>query len=158
MRKMLNYVFRGIAMGNILIVISYLMIYLITGNEGLKIALDNLSNEYNYIRMMIYSSLSGGLIYLLYGYCCEYIIKERKEQNLKKKIIKVGIFVVSIFIYSIIITFNVFRIIYNEEIYNQIYCVNSIIVIAYVFGISTFNIILKSEVNWININLKKRQQ
>lgn len=156
MKKLINYIFKGICLGNILAIISYLIIYFLSGNEGLKFTLDNLSIEYNYIRMIIYSSLGGVLLYLVYGYCLEFIIKEKNDKDDRRKYIIIGGSVVIVIVYTIILQLGVLRFIYDEENFNRIYYINIIATATYLFGKSLFYTILKSEIDWINSNLIKR--
>ena len=64
--------------------------------------------------MIIYSSLGGVLLYLVYGYCLEFIIKEKNDKDDRRKYIIIGGSVVIVIVYTIILQLGVLRFIYDE--------------------------------------------
>ena len=160
MKKVLNYFLKGIVIGNSFAIISYFIIYVITGNEGLKVSLDNLSYEYNYIRMILCSSLNGIVINLFYEYYDKYFTKKaNKIDNIKnnyyKNAIKLSLGFTTM-ITAVMTSLAFIELIYKEQMFESVYTVIMILSIVYIISLYLITESSKVAIEWVNKQLKNR--
>lgn len=162
MKKLVTNMLKGIVFGNFIANITYIILYMLDHNEGNYILLRLAEND-NYIKMVIYVSISGILLYVP---SIIYEIFKDKIEGLTKFNVSNEKFIINYFLLLTVITicmllFHKVQQIYVQKEFNILYIV--IIIVILIIKVSTpiiinFPTAIRQEVDWLNENLKNRNK
>lgn len=160
MKKLLINVLKGIIVGNFIANLAYLLTYFLGGREGLTECLQDLSIDNNYLKMIIYASLSGIIVLLpLYGYKkFSKRILEIENMNVGKKRYAINVLLIFVSMLIVFVMIKLVQLIYIQEVINTMYLL-IIVVLWTIIGVFKFfaNHGIREEIKWLNENLKKRK-
>lgn len=162
MKKIVTNILNGIVFGNFIANITYIIIYMLDHNEGNYMLL-RLAENGNYIKMVIYVSISGIFLYVP---SIIYEIFKNKLEELAKFNVRSQKFIINYFLLLTVITicmllFHKIQQIYVQEEFNILYSV--LVIVILIIKVSTPIIInlptvVHQEIDWLNENLKNRNK
>lgn len=162
MKKLVTNILKGIVFGNFIANITYIILYMLDHNEGNYILL-RLTENGNYIKMVIYVSISGLFLYVP---SIIYEIFKNKIEELTKSNVSNQKFIINYFLLLTVFTicmllFHKVQQIYVQNEFNILYIV--LIMVILMIKVSTpiiinFPTAVRQEVDWLNENLKSRNK
>lgn len=155
--EFLKCVLKGIILGNCIANIAYVILYLVDCNEGRNIILQLFENN-NYIKMLVYTSLSGIFSYVPF-IIYEIFIKNKLEEFSKK--VEKNYFFPSIVVIIYMLLFYMLQLISIQKEFKMLY--GSLILTIICSELSIIMLIniptvVHQEINWLNENLKQRNK
>lgn len=162
MKKLVTNMLKGIVFGNFIANITYIILYMLDHNEGNYILL-RLTENGNYIKMVIYVSISGIFLYVP---SIIYEIFKNKIEELTKFNVSNQKFIINYFLLLTVITicmllFHKVQQIYVQKEFNILYIVLIMVILmikVYTPIIINFPTAVRQEVDWLNENLKNRNK
>lgn len=162
MKKLVINMIKGIIFGNFIANITYIILYMLDHNEGNYILL-RLAENGNYIKMVIYVSISGIFLYVP---SIIYEIFKNKIEEFTKFNVSNQKFISNYFLLLTVITicmllFHKVQQIYIQKEFNILYMVLIMIVLiikVWTPIIINFPTAVRQEVDWLNENLKNRNK
>ncbi len=162
MKKIVINILKGVVFGNFIANITYVILYILDNNMGNYLLL-RLAENSNYIKMIIYVSLSGLFLYvpsILYE-----IFKNKIEVlsnfNVSRQKYVINYFLLLTAITICMLLFHKVQLIYVQEEFNILYTV--LILLILIIKVSApivinLPIVVHKEIDWLNENLKNRNK